>query len=252
MDTACSSSLSAVHMACEAIRRGDCRAAIAGGANLLLHPLHHILLSAYRVLSPDDRTRAFGARSQGFVVGEGVAAVLLRPLADALRDNDPVLAVIRGSAVNTCGRTSSYSAPSTGAQSAVIRAALRRAGLDPAGISYIEAHGTGTELGDPVEIRRAEPGLGRRIAGCALCHRLHQADIGHLEAAAGIADWRNCSCSCATACWRRHCTRSRPIRTSISPRHRSAFRRGLSPGPVRRRRAAPASVPSDWAVRTRT
>ena len=131
VDTACSSSLTAVHLACEAIRRGDCRAAVAGGVNLLLHPLHHILLSAYRVLSPDNRTRAFGEGGTGFVVGEGIGAVLLRPLADALRDGDPVLAVVRGSAVNTCGRTSSYSAPSVEAQAAVVTAALARAGVDP-------------------------------------------------------------------------------------------------------------------------
>ncbi|KMO28130.1 hypothetical protein VP06_28590 [Methylobacterium aquaticum] len=211
LDTACSSSLSAIHMACEAIRRGDCRAAIAGGANLLLHPLHHILMSAYRVLSPDALTRAFGAGGKGFVVGEGVGAVLLRPLADAQRDGDPVLAVVRGSAVNTCGRTSSYSAPSVTAQAAVIRAALRRAGLDPASLSYVEAHGTGTELGDPVEVRALALAFAAETDGtaagaaseasttassdasstasstasCALGSI--KPNIGHLEAAAGIA-----------------------------------------------------------------
>ncbi|MGE0722832.1 MAG: SDR family NAD(P)-dependent oxidoreductase [Alphaproteobacteria bacterium] len=187
VDTACSSSLSAIHMACEAIRRGDCRAAVAGGANLLLHPLHHILLSAYRVLSPDDRTRAFGAGGQGFVVGEGVGAVLLRPLADALSDGDPVLAVVRGSAVNTCGRTTSYSAPSVGAQADVIGAALRRARVEPATITYVEAHGTGTELGDPVEIRGLSAGWGDLPPSARCAIGSIKTNIGHLEAAAGIA-----------------------------------------------------------------
>ena len=188
VDTACSSSLTAVHLACEAIRRGDCRAAIAGGVNLLLHPLHHILLSAYRVLSPDNRTRAFGEGGTGFVVGEGIGAVLLRPLADALRDGDPVLAVVRGSAVNTSGRTSSYSAPSVEAQAAVVTAALARAGVDPRSIGCVEAHGTGTELGDPVEIRALAKAWGAWTADRGFCAiGSVKSNIGHLECAAGIA-----------------------------------------------------------------
>lgn len=187
VDTACSSSLSAIHMAAEAIRRGDCRAAIAGGVNLLMHPLHHILMSAYRVLSPDDKTRAFGAGGKGFVVGEGIGAILLRPLADAQRDGDPVLAVLKGSAINTCGRTSSYSAPSVSAQERVIRAAFTRAGLDPASVSYIEAHGTGTELGDPVEVRALTLAFaGAKPAGSCAIGSI-KPNIGHLEAAAGVA-----------------------------------------------------------------
>ena len=188
VDTACSSSLTAVHLACEAIRRGDCRAAIAGGVNLLLHPLHHILLSAYRVLSPDNRTRAFGEGGTGFVVGEGIGAVLLRPLADALRDGDPVLAVVRGSAVNTSGRTSSYSAPSVEAQAAVVTAALARAGVDPRSIGCVEAHGTGTELGDPVEIRALAKAWSAWTADRGFCAiGSVKSNIGHLECAAGIA-----------------------------------------------------------------
>ena len=187
VDTACSSSLSAIHMAAEAIRRGDCRAAIAGGVNLLMHPLHHILMSAYRVLSPDDKTRAFGAGGKGFVVGEGIGAILLRPLADAQRDGDPILAVLKGSAVNTCGRTSSYSAPSVFAQERVIRAAFTRADLEPASISYIEAHGTGTELGDPVEVRALTLAFaGAKPAGSCAIGSI-KPNIGHLEAAAGVA-----------------------------------------------------------------
>ncbi|MFC7544015.1 ketoacyl-synthetase C-terminal extension domain-containing protein [Siccirubricoccus deserti] len=125
-------------------------------------------------------------------MGEGIGAVLLRPLADALRDGDPVLAILRGSAVNTCGRTTSYSAPSVTAQTAVIEAAMRRAGVDPGSISYVEAHGTGTELGDPVEVRAltqawrnaSDQGDAPRMS-CAIGSI--KPNIGHLEAAAGIA-----------------------------------------------------------------
>jgi acyl transferase domain-containing protein/SAM-dependent methyltransferase len=190
IDTACSSSLTAIHLAAESIRRGECRAAIAGGVNLLLHPLHHVLLSYYRVLTPAAETRPFGADADGFVVGEGVGAVLLRPLEDAIRDGDRIYAVLKGSAVNTCGRTSSYSAPSAQAQAEVIAAAMRRCGVDPRTISYIEAHGTGTELGDPVEIRGLQkafesltPDAPRQT--CAIGSV--KANIGHLEAASGIA-----------------------------------------------------------------
>ncbi len=192
IDTACSSSLTAIHLACESIRRGECRAAIAGGVNLLLHPLHHVLLSYYRVLTASNETRPFGTHADGFVVGEGVGAILLRPFEDALRDGDRIYAVIKGSAINSCGRTSSYSAPSAQGQAEVIAAALRRCGVDPRTISYIEAHGTGTELGDPVEIRGLQKAFGALTAGegeprqtCAIGSV--KANIGHLEAASGIA-----------------------------------------------------------------
>jgi|HubBroStandDraft_1064217.scaffolds.fasta_scaffold00052_10 acyl transferase domain-containing protein/SAM-dependent methyltransferase/aryl carrier-like protein len=186
VDTACSASLTALHLACESLRRRECAAAIAGGVNLLLHPRQLVNLAQARMLSRDDRCRAFGAGADGFVDGEGVGAVLLKPLAAAIADGDRVEAVIRGSAVNAGGRTSGFTVPSPKAQAAVVRAALARAGIPPESISYVEAHGTGTALGDPIEIAGlAEALAGERPARCVI--GALKANIGHLESAAGIA-----------------------------------------------------------------
>ncbi len=152
VDTACSSSLTAVHLACESLRRGESRAAIAGGVNLVLHPKHVYRLNAAGMLSPDGVCRSFGAGANGFVVGEGVGAVLLKRMADARNDGDRVWAVIKGSATNSDGKTNGFTVPNPRAQSAVIRDGLRAAGLEAETISYVEAHGTGTLLGDPIEV----------------------------------------------------------------------------------------------------
>ncbi|MER6142061.1 amino acid adenylation domain-containing protein [Streptomyces sparsogenes] len=152
VDTACSASLTAIHLACESIRRGECAAAIVGGVNLILHPEHLHTLARRGMISRGDRLRAFGADADGFVDGEGVGAVLLKPLSAAIADRDRVLGVIRGSAVNANGKTGGYTVPSSAAQTRMIRAALERAGVPANTIGYVEAHGTGTPLGDPIEI----------------------------------------------------------------------------------------------------
>ncbi|NEY32346.1 SDR family NAD(P)-dependent oxidoreductase, partial [Streptomyces sp. PRKS01-65] len=193
VDTACSASLTAIHLACQSIRTGECAAALAGGVNLILHPKHLRGLSRAGMLSRDDRLKAFGAGADGFVDGEGVGAVLLKPLAAALADGDRVLGVIRGTAVNSGGHTGGYTVPSPAAQSAVIRTALDRAGVAPETIGYVEAHGTGTLLGDPIEIAGLADAFGGRIDPADRARRPRVAigsvktNIGHLESAAGIA-----------------------------------------------------------------
>ncbi|WP_245291250.1 beta-ketoacyl synthase N-terminal-like domain-containing protein, partial [Methylobacterium aquaticum] len=152
VDSACSSSLTALHLACASLRRGECAAALAGGVNLSLHPRKYLGLSAGRFAASDGRCRSFGAGGDGYVPGEGVGVAVLKRLGDALRDGDPIHAVIRGSAVNHGGASSGYAVPSPEGQAGVIRAALAEAGVAPASIGYVEAHGTGTALGDPIEL----------------------------------------------------------------------------------------------------
>ena len=188
VDTMCSSSLTALHRACESLRRGECRMAFAGGVNLYLHPSNYVELSAGQMLSKDGRCRSFGEGGNGFVPGEGVGSVLLKPLSQALADRDNIHALIRAVAVNHGGKTNGYTVPNPQAQARVIRLAIDQAGLDASQISYIEAHGTGTELGDPIEVS----GLTQAFAqdGVALGHCALgsvKANIGHLEGAAGIA-----------------------------------------------------------------
>lgn len=188
VDTMCSSSLTAIHQACEHLRAGSCAMAIAGGVNLYLHPANYAELSAAHMLSPSGRCRSFGEGADGFVPGEGVGCVLLKPLSRALADGDRIHALIRASAVNHGGRTNGYTVPNPAAQRDVVRAALDRAGLSARNLGCIEAHGTGTDLGDPIEV----DGLTQAFASdttdtgfCALGSV--KSSIGHLEAAAGIA-----------------------------------------------------------------
>jgi acyl transferase domain-containing protein/SAM-dependent methyltransferase len=184
INTACSSSLVAIHQACESLRAGECELAIAGGVNLCLTPTPFVALSKARALSRTGRCRPFGVGADGYVRGEGAGAVVLKRLDAALSDGDSIVAVIRGSAVNQDGRTNGVTAPNPVAQQAVIEAALRRAGVDPESIDYIEAHGTGTRLGDPIEVEALAAGHGRR-SRCWLGSI--KSNIGHLEAAAGVA-----------------------------------------------------------------
>lgn len=187
IDTACSSSLVALHHACESLARGECAAAIAGGVNLYLHPVKYIQLCQAQMLSPSGRCHSFGKDADGFVPGEGVGALVLKPLEAARRDGDRILAVIRGSAVNHSGRTNGYTVPNAKSQSQLVTSALSKAALSPTSISYIEAHGTGTKLGDPIELTGLAEALTdgdtARLCGIGSV----KSNIGHLESAAGIA-----------------------------------------------------------------
>lgn len=188
VDTACSASLSAVHLACESLRRGECSAALAGGVNLHVHPVKYINASSLGMLSPTGRCRAFGQGADGYVPGEGVGVIVLKPLRAAQRDGDHIHGVIKASAVNHGGRTNGFSVPNPAAQAAVVSAALQKGDIDPRTVTYLEAHGTGTELGDPIEVDglirafRADSASG---SWCGLGSV--KSAIGHLEAAAGIA-----------------------------------------------------------------
>ncbi len=184
IDTACSSSLVAIHTACQALRAGDCRLALAGGVNLILAPDIFIALSRARMLAPDGRCKTFDAAADGFARGEGCAIVALKLLADAVADGDRVLAVIRGTAVNQDGPSSGLTAPNGTAQEAVIRAALAQADLAPGAVGYIEAHGTGTELGDPLEARALGAVFAKGRSQPLLIGSV-KTNLGHLEAAAG-------------------------------------------------------------------
>ncbi|WP_399882190.1 amino acid adenylation domain-containing protein [Streptomyces sp. BBFR51] len=186
VDTMCSASLTAVHLAVRALRQGECEAALVGGVNLSAHPHKFRQQHRLRMASTDHRCRSFGAGGDGFTPGEGVGVVLLKPLARAIADGDRIHGVIRGTAVNHGGRTSGYMVPNPVVQGELVAAALRDAGVEPSSIGYLEAHGTGTALGDPVEIN----GLARAFAGveagtCAIGSV--KSNIGHLEAAAGLA-----------------------------------------------------------------
>ncbi|HKR63465.1 MAG TPA: beta-ketoacyl synthase N-terminal-like domain-containing protein, partial [Thermoanaerobaculia bacterium] len=185
VDTACSSSLAALHLACASIRGGESAAAFAGGVNLILHPAHLASLAGLNMLSEDGRCKSFGTGADGFVAGEGVGCVLLKPLRRAIADGDTIHAIIKGSAMNAGGRTGGYTVPNPNAQSAVVERALGASGVAPSTISYVEAHGTGTALGDPIEIRGLAKAWRDADAKCAVGSV--KSNIGHLESAAGIA-----------------------------------------------------------------
>lgn len=187
IDTACSSSLTAFHLACESIRRGECRQAIAGGINLILHPAHHIALSSMNMLGTGKACRTFDQTADGIIPGEGLGAVLLRPLSDALDDGDEILAIVKGSMLNAGGKTSGYTVPNPNAQAKVIRKALAYSGVSPQDIDCMEVHGTGTQLGDPIEVAALKQVFeaGSRTQPVSISSV--KANIGHLEGAAGIA-----------------------------------------------------------------
>lgn len=188
VDTACSSSLVSVHLASRSLRSGECDVALAAGANLLLSPELSITFSRAGMLSPDGRCRTFDAEADGYVRSEGGGVVVLKRLDRALADNDRVLAVIRGSAINQDGSSNGLTAPNGTAQASVIRSALEDAGVAARDVSYVEAHGTGTSLGDPVELEalHAVYGTDRSSIDPLLVGSV-KTNIGHAEAAAGIA-----------------------------------------------------------------
>ncbi|WP_165625713.1 type I polyketide synthase [Bacillus velezensis] len=188
VDTACSSSLVAVHQACQAIMSGDCEMALAGGVNLSLHPQKYMFLSQSHFLSSEGKCRSFGEGGDGYVPGEGAGAVLLKPLKKAIADNDHIYGVIKGSATNHGGKTTGYTVPNPEAHRDLILSAINRAAVSPADISYIEAHGTGTALGDPIEIRGLSMAFEKQTDEKNDCGiGSVKSNIGHLEAAAGIA-----------------------------------------------------------------
>ena len=188
VDTGCSASLTAVHLACESLRRGECGVALAGGVNLVLHPVQQTELARTGVLASGADCAVFGAAADGFVQGEGVGVAVLKPLARALADGDFIHGVILGSAINSGGKTGGYTVPSPAAQAAVVQAAVAASGVAADSIGYVECHGTATALGDPIEIAGLADGLhaaGRGVAPCVIGSA--KANIGHTESAAGIA-----------------------------------------------------------------
>ncbi|HEU4533744.1 MAG TPA: beta-ketoacyl synthase N-terminal-like domain-containing protein, partial [Polyangiaceae bacterium] len=188
VDTACSSSLVAVHLACQSLRTGESKLALAGGVNLILSPKALVIMSRLGVLSPDGRCRTFDAGANGYVRGEGCGVLVLKRLSDALADGDPVVAVLRGTAVNQDGRSNGLTAPNMVAQKEAIEAALQDAALGAADVGYVEAHGTGTPLGDPIEIEALKQTYGRpRPDGSRCLVSAAKTNLGHLEGAAGVA-----------------------------------------------------------------
>lgn len=188
LDTLCSSSLTALHLAVGSIQSGECNGAIVGGVNISIHPNKYIRQAQLNMPSTDGRCRSFGEGGNGFIPGEGVGAILLKPLDKAVADNDHIYAIINATAINHDGKTHGYTVPNPNAQAEMIAAALNQANLDPRQISYVEAHGTGTALGDPVEIAgltQAFGNLKNRPRTCAIGSV--KSNIGHLESAAGIA-----------------------------------------------------------------
>ncbi|HEV2446556.1 MAG TPA: polyketide synthase, partial [Candidatus Sulfopaludibacter sp.] len=188
VDTACSSALVAAHLACNSLWAGESSVAIVGGANVILSPTITITFTKAGMMASDGHCKAFDASANGYVRGEGVGVVVLKPLPNALADGDPVYALIRATAVNQDGRSNGITAPNREAQEAVIREACANAGISPGELDYVETHGTGTSLGDPIEARALGNILSEgRPAGQPCAIGSVKTNIGHLEAAAGIA-----------------------------------------------------------------
>jgi len=187
LDTACSSSLVAIHLACQSLRRRESDCALAAGTNLILTPENSIACSRWGMLAPDGQCKTFDATANGYVRSEGCGVIVLKRLSDAERDGDTVLALVRGSAVNQDGPSSGQTVPSGPAQQAVLRAALASARLEPSEIDYIEAHGTGTALGDPIELDALSAVFGQRDDSAPLVLGSVKTNLGHLENSAGIA-----------------------------------------------------------------
>lgn len=187
VDTACSSSLVAIHLACQSLRSGESELALAGGVQALLAAKLTVNFSKAGLLSSDGRCKSFDAQANGYVRGEGAGLVLLKPLAQAKEDGDPVYAVLLGSAVNQDGRSNGLSAPNPEAQEAVLREAYSNAGVSPGKIQYVEAHGTGTKLGDPMELKALGAVLSEnRVPGQFCAVGSVKTNVGHAETAAGI------------------------------------------------------------------
>jgi len=188
VNSACSASLTAIHLALESLYAGTSDCAIAGGVNLILNPIQYLTLASMSVLSAGGTCRVFGAGADGLVAGEGVGAVLLKPLDKAIADGDHIYGVLKGSMVNAGGKTNGYTVPNPKAQAQLVAEALDRAGVRAESVSYIEAHGTGTALGDPIEIAGLTQAFERQTQRKQFCAiGSVKSNIGHCESAAGIA-----------------------------------------------------------------
>ncbi len=188
VDTMCSSSLTAIHLAYQSLVNGDCDYAIAGGVNLSLHPNKYLALSVGRFVSPTGRCHSFGENGDGYVPGEGVGAVLLKPLEQAIQDGDNIQGVIKATDINHGGKTNGYTVPNPKAQTSVVERAFKKSSIPPRNISYIEAHGTGTSLGDPIEIKGLSSAFEKTTSDKNFCSiGSVKSNVGHCESAAGMA-----------------------------------------------------------------
>lgn len=188
VDTACSSSLVALHLACQALWNGECDTALAGGVNMMFRPEFVIAMCKGHFLSPEARCKAFDHRADGYVRGEGAGMVLLKPFEQAVRDNDRIYALVQATGSNQDGHTNGITVPNGAAQEALVRAVCAQAGITPGRINYLEAHGTGTQAGDPIEAQSLGAALSTdRPEGDKCWIGSVKTNIGHLEAAAGIA-----------------------------------------------------------------
>ncbi len=188
IDTACSSSLVAIHLACESLKKQECQVAVAGGVNLYLHPSKYHSFCKSRMLSLNGKCNSFGADDDGFVPGEGVGTIILKPLSKAIEDQDHIYAVIPSSAFDHSGRSNGYSAPNPNSQANLISDTLRKANINPETIGYIEGHGTGTQLGDSLEIVALTNAFQKQTKKKQFCPiGSVKANIGHSESASGIA-----------------------------------------------------------------
>ena len=186
VDTACSSAMVALHLACQAILRGETASALVGGANLMVSPQSYVGFSRASMLSPTGRCHAFDARADGYVRAEGAGILVLKPLEAALADGDPIRAVIHATGVNSDGRTNGISVPSRDAQATLLRQVYEAAEVQPDDLSYLEAHGTGTPVGDPIEAAAIGEALARRRSRPLPIGSV-KTNIGHLEAGSGMA-----------------------------------------------------------------
>jgi len=188
LDTMCSSSLTAIHIACQDLKQGRTSLAIAGGVNVSVHPNKYLVLSTGQFISSDGHCQSFGEGGDGYIPGEGVGAVVLKRLSEAQRDGDHIYGLIRGSALNHGGKTNGYTVPNPQAQAGAISRALKESRIDARQIGYIEAHGTGTKLGDPIEIAALNKAFQSYTQDTGFCLiGSAKSNIGHCESAAGIA-----------------------------------------------------------------